>query len=118
LKGVATDVHHALHSPLTRLIGKVLCLEKVEPQILVGLHPQVPLTDRHKDGGLRDRVGGEVMEFYLLVIQEQPHELARQHPEPPLVESNKAHHVALRGRRLPVAGRRHPLLRLAPTRPR
>jgi hypothetical protein len=34
------------------------------------------------------------------------------------VDNNDAHHIPLRGHRLPVVGRRHPPLRLALTRPR
>jgi hypothetical protein len=90
-------VHCTPHSLLARLLDKVLHLEEVEPQISVGLHPQVPLADCHKDGGLRDGVRGKVMELYLVVMQELPHEPARWHPEPPLVEGDEAHHVALRG---------------------
>jgi hypothetical protein len=60
----------------------MLCLEKVEPQIPVGLHPQVPLADCHKNGGLRDGVGGEMMELHLVVVKKLPHKLARRHPEP------------------------------------
>jgi hypothetical protein len=52
LKGAAPSMHRTPHSPLTRLLGKMLCLEKVEPQVPVGFHPQVPLADRRKDGGL------------------------------------------------------------------
>jgi hypothetical protein len=51
-------------------------------------------------------------------VEERPHKVARWHPEPPLMESDEAHHVSLWGRRLPVVGRWHPPLRLAPARPR
>jgi hypothetical protein len=57
LKGAAFGVHHPPYSPLADLLGEVLLLEEVEPQILVGLHPQVPLIDGYKNGGLQDRVG-------------------------------------------------------------
>jgi hypothetical protein len=71
-------------------------LEEVEPQLLVELDPQVPLADGHKNGGLRDRIGGEMMELQPVIMQDGPHESARQHPEPPLVEGDEADHVALR----------------------
>jgi hypothetical protein len=44
--------------------------------------------------------------------------VARWHPEPPLMESNEAHHVSLRGHRLPMIGRWHPPFWLAPACPR
>jgi hypothetical protein len=42
LEGAASDVHHPPYSSLARLLGEVLHLEEVEPQLLVGLHTQVP----------------------------------------------------------------------------
>jgi hypothetical protein len=39
------------------------------------------------------------------------------HPKPPLMESDEAHHIPLRGHWLLVVGRRHPPLWLAPARP-
>jgi sulfur relay (sulfurtransferase) DsrC/TusE family protein len=35
-------MHHAPHSSLTRLLGEMLRLEKMEPQVLMQLHPQIP----------------------------------------------------------------------------
>jgi hypothetical protein len=52
LEGAASYVHRPSYSSLARLLGEVLCLEEVEPQLLVGLHTQVPLVDGHKNGGL------------------------------------------------------------------
>jgi hypothetical protein len=82
LEGAAASVHRTPHSLLTCLLSEMLRLEEMKPQIPVGLHPQIPLTDCRKDGGLRDGVGGEVMELHLVVVWERPHELARRHPEP------------------------------------
>jgi hypothetical protein len=45
-------MHRPPHSFLVCLLGKVLRLEEVEPQLLVGLDPQVPLIGSHKNGGL------------------------------------------------------------------
>jgi hypothetical protein len=73
----------------------MLRLEKVEPQVPVGLHPQVPLADRRKDGGLRDGVRGKMMELHLVVVKKHPYKPARRHPKPPLMESNEAHHIPL-----------------------
>jgi hypothetical protein len=61
-------VHHPPYSLLVRLLSEVLRLEEVEPQLLVGLHTQVPLADGSKNGGLRDGVGGEVMELHPIVV--------------------------------------------------
>jgi hypothetical protein len=88
-------MYHPPYSPLTCLLGEVLHLEEVEPQLLVGPHPQVPLADGHENGGLQDRVGGKVMQLHPIIMQDGPHELAWWHPEPPLMEGDKAHHVAL-----------------------
>jgi hypothetical protein len=50
-------VYHPPYSPLACLLGEVLCLEEMEPQLLVGFDPQVPLADGYENGGLRDGVG-------------------------------------------------------------
>jgi hypothetical protein len=59
-----------------------------------------------------------MMQLHLVVVEERPHEAARWHPEPPLMESHEAYHVSLRGRRLPVVEQRHPPLWLGPAHPR
>jgi hypothetical protein len=45
-------MHRPLHSSLVCLLGEMLRLEELEPQLLVGLDPQVSLTDSRKNGGL------------------------------------------------------------------
>jgi hypothetical protein len=52
-----------------------------------------------------------MMEFHPIIMRDGSHKTARWCSEPPLVESDKADHVSLWWRRLPVAGRRHPPLR-------
>jgi hypothetical protein len=52
LEGAAFGVHRPPYSPLTRLLGEVLRLKEVEPQLPVGLHTQVPLADGRKNGDL------------------------------------------------------------------
>jgi hypothetical protein len=52
LDSAASSVYHLLHSLLIRLLGEMLHLEEVEPQLLVGLDPEVPLVDGRKNGGL------------------------------------------------------------------
>jgi hypothetical protein len=54
-------MHYASYPLLARLLGEVFRLEEVKPQILVWLHPQVPLADRRENGSLRDGVGGEMV---------------------------------------------------------
>jgi hypothetical protein len=75
-------MHRPPYSLLVCLLGEVLRLEEVKPQLLVGIHTQVPLANGRKNGGLRDRVGGKVMELHPIVVQDRPHEPARRHPEP------------------------------------
>jgi hypothetical protein len=45
-------MHRPPHSSLARLLGEMLRLEEVEPQLLMGLDPQVSLIDSRKNGGL------------------------------------------------------------------
>jgi hypothetical protein len=103
-------MHHPSHSILSCLLGEVLCLEEVEPQLLVGLDPQVPLTDGHKNGDMRDGVGGEMIELHPVIMRDGPHKSARWHPKTPPMEGDEADHVALRWRRFSVAGWQHPPL--------
>jgi hypothetical protein len=98
LDGAASSVHRPLYSPLAHLLSEVLRLEEVEPELLVGLDPQVPLANGRENYGLQDGVGGEMMELHL-VMRDGPHELAWRCPEPPLVEGDEAHHIALWWRR-------------------
>jgi hypothetical protein len=62
-------MHHAPHSSLACLLGEMLRLEEMKPQVPVRLHPQIPLADRREDGSLRDGVGGEVMKLHLVVVE-------------------------------------------------
>jgi hypothetical protein len=74
---------HLLH--LTRE-GERFRPEEVEPQVLVGLYPQVPFVDGGEDDRLSDGVRVEVVELHPIVKRKRPHEAAHRHPEPPLVE--------------------------------
>jgi hypothetical protein len=96
----------------------MLRLEEVEPQLLVGLDPQVPLADGRKNGSLRDGIRGEMVELHPKIVGDGLHESARRHPESPLVEGDKVDHVALRQRRFLVVGWRHPPLRQISVGPR
>jgi hypothetical protein len=82
------------------------------PQIPVNLDPQKTLANRHEDGRLRDGVGVEVVQLHPIVVQERPHETARWHSKPPLMEGGKADHIPWRRSRDDLA-RGHPL-RLRP----
>jgi hypothetical protein len=55
----------------------------------VGVNPQKPLANRHENRRLHDGVGVEVMQLHPVVVRERPHEAARRHPKPPLMEGVK-----------------------------
>jgi hypothetical protein len=114
LEGVATGPHR--HTNLLRLRrrGKELRREEMGPQIPVRVNPQKALANRHEDGRLRNGVGVEVVQLHPIVVQERPHESARWHSKPPLMEGDKADHVPQQRSRVGLA-RDHPL-RLRPTR--
>jgi hypothetical protein len=79
----------------------------------MGLDPQELLIDGGEDGCLGDGVGVEVVKLQPVVVQERPHEAARRHSNPPLMEQGEADHIS-RGRgRLLLVSRRNPL-RLRP----
>jgi hypothetical protein len=84
------------------------------PQIPVGVNPQKTLANRRKDGRLRNRVGVEVMQLHPIVVQERPHEAARWHSKPPLMEQDETDHIPRRRSRVGLARGGHPL-RLRPT---
>jgi hypothetical protein len=65
--------------------GECLCLEEVEPQILVVLDPKVPLTYDGEAGRLSDGIRVEVVELHPIVMLKRWHEEPHQHPEPPLM---------------------------------
>jgi hypothetical protein len=72
----------------------------------MGIDPEVPLADRRIDRRLRDGVGIEVMQLHPVVVRERPHEAARRHPEPTLVERDEADHIARgQGRLILILGR-------------
>jgi hypothetical protein len=108
LEGAATDPHR--HTNLLRLRrrGKELRGEEMGPQILVRVNPQKTLANHREDGRLRNGVGVEVMQLHPVVVQERPHETARWHSKPPLMEGDKADHVPQRQSRVGLA-RSHPL---------
>jgi hypothetical protein len=83
------------------------------PQVLVAVNPQKTLADRREDGRLRDRVGVEVMQLHPVMVQERPHEAARWHSEPPLMEGDETDHIPRRRSRVSLARGGHPL-RLRP----
>jgi hypothetical protein len=58
---------------------------------------------------LRNGVGVEVVQLHPVVVQERPHETARWHSEPPLVEGDETNHIPLRRSRDSLARRENPL---------
>jgi hypothetical protein len=83
------------------------------PQVPVRVNPQKPLANRHENGRLRNGVGVEVMQLHAIVVQERPHEAARRHSKPPLMEGDETYHVPWRRSRVGLAPGGHPL-RLRP----
>jgi hypothetical protein len=81
----------------------------------VRVDPQKTLANRREDGRLRDRVGVEVMQLHPIVVQERPHEAARWHYKPPLMEGDETDHIPRRRSRVSLARGSHPL-RLRPIR--
>jgi hypothetical protein len=73
------------------------------PQVPVRVNPQKPLANRHENGRLRDGVGVEVMQLHPVVVRERPHEVARWHPEPPLMEGGETDNVPRRRSRVCLA---------------
>jgi hypothetical protein len=87
------------------------------PQVPVRVNPQKPLANRRENGRLRNGVGVEVMQLHSVVVRERPHEAARRHPKPPLMEGGETDHVPRRRSRVGLAPRGQPL-RLRPTEER
>jgi hypothetical protein len=83
------------------------------PQIPVRVNPQKTLANRREDGHLRNGIGVKVVQLHPVVVHKRPHEAARWHSKPPLMEGDKADHVPQRWSRVGLA-RSHPL-RLRPT---
>jgi hypothetical protein len=108
LEGAAPGPHR--HVNLFRLHrrGKELHGEEMGPQIPVRVNPQKILTNHCEDGRLRNGVGVEVVQLHPVVVQERPHEAARWHSKPPLLEGDKADHVPRRWSQVGLA-RDHPL---------
>jgi hypothetical protein len=98
-----TGPHH--HTDLLRLRrrDKELRGEEMGPQVPVRVNPQKTLANRCEDGRLHNRVGVEVMQLHPVVVQEHPHEAARWHSEPPLMEGDKTDHIPRRRSRVSLA---------------
>jgi hypothetical protein len=84
-------VAHPLH--LARE-GEHLRPEEMEPQVLLGLDPQVPLLDGDEDGCLGDGVRVEVVQLHPVVVQQRQHEAACWNSKSPLMERGEGHHIA------------------------
>jgi hypothetical protein len=97
LEGAATGSH--CHTDLLRLRrrGEELHGKEMGPQVPVRVNPQKTLANRHEDGRLHDRVGVEVMQLHPVVVQERPHEAARWHSKPPLMERDETDHIPRQG---------------------
>jgi hypothetical protein len=114
LEGAATGPHRHTDLLRVRRHGEELRGEEMGPQVLVRVNPQKTLANCREDGRLRDRVGVEVMQLHPVVVQERPHEAARWHSKPPLMEGDETDHIPRRRSRVGLARGGHPL-RLRPT---
>jgi hypothetical protein len=117
LEGATASPHRHTDLLHVRRRDKELRGEEMGPQIPVGVNPQKPLANRHKNGRLRDGVGVEVVKLHPVVVRERPHEAARRHPKPPLMKRGEADHVPRRRSRVGLAPGGQPL-RLRPARER
>jgi hypothetical protein len=117
LEGAATGPHRHTDLLHLRRCSEELCGEEMGPQIPVRVNPQKTLTNRREDGRLRNRDGVEVMQLHPVVVQERPHEEARWHSKPPLMEWDETDHIPRRWSRVGLAPGGHPL-RLRPARER
>jgi hypothetical protein len=115
LEDTATSPHCRADPSLPRRQGKKLRREEMSPQVPVRVNPQVSFTNCHEDGGLRDRVGTEVVQLHPIDVQNRPHKTACRHSEPPLVKGDEAHDIPRRrgrggfargGASTPAAGHR------------
>jgi hypothetical protein len=103
LEGAATDPHRHTNLLCLRRRGKELRGKEMGPQVPVRVNPQKTLGNRREDGRLRDRVGVEVMQLHSVVVQERPHEAARWHSKPPLMEGDETEHIPRRRSRVSLA---------------
>jgi hypothetical protein len=113
LEGAAASPHR--HTDLLHVCrrGEELRGEEMGPQVPVGVNPQKPLANHHENGRLRDEVGVEVVKLHPVVRRERPHEVACQHPKPPLMKRGEADHVPRRRSQVGLAPGGQPL-RLRP----
>jgi hypothetical protein len=109
LEGAATGPHRHADLLFPRRQDEKLRGEEMGPQIPVGVNPQKTLANRREDGRLRNGVGVEVVQLHPVIMQERPHETARWHSEPPLVEGDETNHIPRRQSRDGHARRDHPL---------
>jgi hypothetical protein len=96
LEGTASSPHRHTDLLHVRRHGEELRGEEMGPQVPVGFNPQKPLANRRENVRLRDGVGVEVMQLHPVVVRERPHEAARRHPKPPLMEGGETDHVPRR----------------------
>ena len=77
--------------PFHKIDGK-----EIPPQVKVGTDPQEPLAQGDECRNVLDPVGGEVLQFHLIVVQQPPEKLMGGHGESPLMEVSKRHDVPFR----------------------
>jgi hypothetical protein len=65
-------------------------VEVVLPQGKVGSDAQIALTQGDENRNLQNRVGIEILHLNPIMMKEPTKEVARRHPEPPLMEVREA----------------------------
>ena len=62
----------------------------------MGTDPQEPLAQGDERRNMLDPVGGKVLQFHLIVVQQSPEKWMGRHGESPLMEVSKRHDVPFR----------------------
>ena len=75
----------------------------------MGTDPQEPLAQRDERHNVLDPIGGKVLQFHLIVVQQSPKELMGGHGESLLVEVSERHDVPFERLRLILFTRQPPL---------
>ena len=109
LKSAAAGPHRLPRAQRARWLSGMPRPEEMEPQLLMGSNPQVPLVDSDEDGRLCDGVGVEVVKLHAIVMRERQHELVCWEAETVLVKRHEAHDIPVAWPRLRLARRSNPL---------
>jgi len=84
--------------------------KEIPPQVKVGTDPQEPLAQGDERRNVLDPVGGEMLQFHLIVVQQSPEKLMGGHAKTPLMEVSERNDVPFRRLRLILLTVQLPLL--------